>query len=63
MTQLVEEIVNQWMKDEWEFIKTSEIEFMDDILELENQLNHREQEIHSFVDKLVQENTKNEERN
>ena len=42
MNDLVENIVAQWMKDEWEFIKTNEMIFMDDVLELEQQLNERE---------------------
>jgi hypothetical protein len=42
MNELVENIAAQWMKDEWEFIKSNEIIFMDDVLELEQQLYERE---------------------
>ena len=56
MNDLVENIVEQWMKDQWEFIKTNEIIFMDDVLELEQQLYERELQIQALFDKLVKEN-------
>jgi hypothetical protein len=46
---MVEEIVTQWEKSEWNFVKSIELEYLDDLLEVEEQLNERETKVQELL--------------
>lgn len=49
---MVEEIVTQWEKSEWNFVKSIELEYLDDLLEVEEQLNERETKVQELLRQL-----------
>lgn len=49
MLEMVEDILNDWEASEWMFIEKNQILFIDDVLELKEQLNERELKVNLLI--------------